>query len=101
MLNDYLKTPHDVRLALAERARAERLRQNLTQETLARAAGISLSTLRRFERTGSIALAALVEIAFALRRMDGFDALFPAPPARSLFEAAHRERRRARRTDAS
>lgn len=40
MLNDYLKSPRDVRLELAERAKAERLRQNLTQEALAHAAGI-------------------------------------------------------------
>ena len=82
-------------------AKAERLRQNLTQEALAHAAGISLSTLRRFEKTGDIALASFVEIAFALRRMDGFDALFPEPPVHSLFEAAPRERKRARRPDAS
>ena len=101
MLNDYLKSPRDVRLELAERAKAERLRQNLTQEALAHAAGISLSTLRRFEKTGDIALASFVEIAFALRRMDGFDALFPEPPVHSLFEATPRERKRARRPDAS
>ena len=71
------------------------------QEALAHAAGISLSTLRRFEKTGDIALASFVEIAFALRRMDGFDALFPEPPVHSLFEAAPRERKRARRPDAS
>ncbi|MFQ9868612.1 MAG: helix-turn-helix domain-containing protein [Bilophila wadsworthia] len=86
MLNDYLKSPRDVRLELAERAKAERLRQNLTQEALAHAAGISLSTLRRFEKTGDIALASFVEIAFALRRMDGFDALFPEPPVHSLLK---------------
>ena len=97
MLNDYLKSPRDVRLELAGRAKAERLRQNLTQEALAHAAGISLSTLRRFEKTGDIALASFVEIAFALRRMDGF----PEPPVHSLFEAAPRERKRARRPDAS
>ena len=101
MLNDYLKSPRDVRLERAGRAKAERLRQNLTQEALAHAAGISLSTLRRFEKTGDIALASFVEIAFALRRMDGFDALFPEPPVHSLFEAAPRERKRARRPDAS
>lgn len=62
MLNDYLKSPRDVRLELGGTAKAERLRQNLTQEALAHAAGISLSTLRRFEKTGDIALASFVEI---------------------------------------
>ena len=106
MLNDYLKSPRDVRLELAERAKAERLRQNLTQEALAHAAGISLSTLRRFEKTGDIALASFVEIAFALRRMDGFPVRIGLlsrfrTPVHSLFEAAPRERKRARRPDAS
>lgn len=101
MLNDYLKSPRDVRLELGGTAKAERLRQNLTQEALAHAAGISLSTLRRFEKTGDIALASFVEIAFALRRMDGFDALFPEPPVHSLFEAAPRERQAREEADAS
>ena len=46
MLNDYLKSPRDVRLELAERAKAERLRQNLTQEALAHAAGVRIRTDR-------------------------------------------------------
>mgnify|MGYP000575593066 CR=1 FL=1 len=46
MLNDYLKSPRDVRLELAGRAKAERLRQNLTQEALAHAAGIIARNLR-------------------------------------------------------
>ena len=101
MINDYLKTPRDVRMELAERARAERLRQNMTQEELAARAGVSLSTLRRFERTGDISLKVFVEMAFVLRRMDGFEALFSTPPVRSLFEPRPVERKRARKTHAS
>ena len=82
-------------------ARAGGTGQGRTAAPEPHAAGISLSTLRRFEKTGDIALASFVEIAFALRRMDGFDALFPEPPVHSLFEAAPRERKRARRPDAS
>ena len=101
MINDYLKTPRDVRMELAERVRAERLRQNMTQEELADRAGVSLSTLRRFERTGDISLKVFVEMAFVLRRMDGFEALFSKPPVRSLFEPRPVERKRARKTHAS
>ena len=83
MLNDYLKSPRDVRLELAERAKAERLRQNLTQEALAHAAGIS-------------------PVSYTHLRAHATDsALFPEPPVHSLFEAAPRERKRARRPDAS
>lgn len=46
MLNDYLKSPRDVRLELAGRAKAERLRQNLTQEALAHAAAAAVLVMK-------------------------------------------------------
>ncbi|MFQ8736944.1 MAG: XRE family transcriptional regulator [Bilophila wadsworthia] len=98
MLNDYLKSPRDVRLELAGRAKAERLRQPPQKRGPCRR---DQPVHAQREKTGDIALASFVEIAFALRRMDGFDALFPEPPVHSLFEAAPRERKRARRPDAS
>ena len=100
-MNNYLKTSRDVRVALAERVRAERLRQNITQEKLAEGAGISLSTLRRFESTGDITLKDLTEIAFVLRRLDGFESLFSIPPVQTLFEPQPVERKRARKSNAS
>ena len=86
---------------IGARIRECRLAAGMTQEELAGRAGVSLSTLRRFERTGDISLKVFVEMAFVLRRMDGFEALFSKPPVRSLFEPRPVERKRARKTHAS
>lgn len=53
---------------------------NLTQQGLAERSGVSCGSIRRFEYTGQIALAALLNIAQALRCLDDFQALF-APRA--------------------
>ncbi len=65
---------------VAGRARAERLRRGWTQQALAERAGMSLSSLRRFERTGEIAFMSLVRVAFALDGTEGIAALFPGRP---------------------
>lgn len=72
--------PDEVLRQIADRARTARLSQGLTQATLAKRAGVSLGSLRRFEQTGRIALESLVQVAFALGAERDFEALF-APPA--------------------
>jgi len=81
-----ISSPADVARGLAERARARRLDANLSQEGLATRAGISLGSLKRFERTGEISLDRLLRIAFALDAGDGFDQLFAPRDPRSLDE---------------
>ena len=68
-----LKTPTDVRRELAARFKARRLDLNLTQEGLAERSGVSWGSLKRFERTGLIALDALLKIALVLRCLGDFD----------------------------
>ena len=70
------KSPNAVMLEVAERVRARRLELNLTQAELARKSGLPLPTYRKFERTGAIAFAKLLKVAFALDALDDFDALF-------------------------
>lgn len=70
----------------ADRARARRLDQNLTQKGLAERAGVSLGSLKRFERTGQIAWESLLRIAWALGALDEFRDLFKAPEFRTLDE---------------
>lgn len=83
---------------IAERARRYRLDRNLTQQELADRAGMSLSSLRRFERTGEIALLSLVRIAMALDATEGLMALFPEQ-LRSIEDVLQAPRRqRGRRT---
>ena len=85
--------------AVAERARSLRLHRNLSQEGLAAAAGVSLGSLKRFERTGAIAFASLLRIAVALDATSELESWFSPPPFKSLDDAIARQapRRRGRR----
>ena len=73
-------------MTLAARARALRLARGWTQEELADRAGVAVDTLRRFERTGRVALERLLMIAKVLDAMEPFGTLFAPPPARTLAE---------------
>lgn len=60
MLTTILESPHDIRRAVADRARAARLSADLSQQGLAERAGVSLGSLKRFERSAAVSLDALV-----------------------------------------
>ncbi len=57
----------DIQKHLATQLRTARLEDNLTQTGLAKRAGVSLGSLKRFERTGEISLKGLIALAYALR----------------------------------
>lgn len=61
---------------LIERVRARRKAQGLTQRRLADRAGVSYSSLRRFETTGEISLTSLLRLAQTLGCLEDFNALF-------------------------
>lgn len=75
-LSFILKTPQDIRLELAARAKAVRLMQNLSQEGLARRAGVSAGTIKRFEKTGHISIDSLLKISVVLDAAGAFDQIF-------------------------
>lgn len=68
-----LKSPADIQNELRERFRSRRLKLNLTQEGLARRSGVALASLRRFERTGLIALDSLLALALVLDCLGDFE----------------------------
>ncbi len=70
-----LNTPKDLRLQLASRFKARRLALNLTQQGLAARAGVSWSSLKRFEYKGLIALDALLNLALVLNCLGDFDSI--------------------------
>ena len=72
ILSIQLQNPQDVLHDLCERFRSRRLANNLTQEGLAKRAGMSLSSLKRFERTGQIAFESLLNVALVLDCLDDF-----------------------------
>lgn len=74
----------DVQDGLAKRLRNARLAANLTQQGLAERAGVSLGSLKRFEREGEVSLKNLVKLAFALRLEDDFEKIFQPREEASL-----------------
>lgn len=101
ILSFYLRTAQEVRKGVAERFKARRLARNLTQRELSARSGVTLSSLKRFERQGLIALDSLLNLALALDCLGDFDKLAvkiqPTPAAQSLDDimAAPMSRRRA------
>ena len=51
---------------IATNARARRLQMELTQEGLSNRSGVSLPTLRRFERTGEVSMASYLKLQLVL-----------------------------------
>lgn len=86
MLPVELQTPREITAGIAERARALRVTRGWTQVELARRSGVAVDTLRRFERTGQIALERLLMIAVTLDAAGAFATLFAPEPARTLAE---------------
>jgi len=90
----------DIQLTIARRLKEARLSANLTQLSLSLRAGISLGSLKRFERSGEISFKGLVQLAFALRMEDDIASLF-LPQQKASLDAlleqaknAHRQRGR-------
>lgn len=84
--NFYLLTPEETAQSLAEKIRALRLARNWKQATLAERSGVTLASLRRFERTGQASLQNLLKLAFAMGRLDDFEQLLQPPDAGSIAE---------------
>jgi len=91
-----LQSPAEIVTGIAERARELRVARGWTQQELADRSGVALDTLRRFERTGKIAVERLVRIAVVLDAVRPLGELFAAPPAATLAELERAERRRVR-----
>lgn len=83
---DFLRSPKDINMEIALRVRKKRKLNKLTQEQLGQKSGVSLGSVKRFERTGEISLTSLVKIAFALDCEKDFDELFNQKEYRSIQE---------------
>jgi transcriptional regulator with XRE-family HTH domain len=64
-----LVNPSKAQKKIAENLRLHRLQMNLTQEGLAKRAGVSLSTLRKFEQQGAISLTSLLKLQLVLGKL--------------------------------
>lgn len=82
-----MQTQGEVSSAIAQRMRARRKEQGLTQAQLSERSGVSLGSLKRFEQTGEVSLSSLVNLAMALGCQRDFDGLFARRGYRSIEEA--------------
>lgn len=81
-----LKTPYEVSIKIAEKAKAARKYMKLTQQQLSDKSGVSLGSLKRFKRTGEIFLSSLLKIALVLDSLKEFERLFDKPEYTSIEE---------------
>ncbi len=97
-----LKTESDVLREVAETVRAHRLALHWRQEDLATRSGVSIATLRRFERTGQIGFFGLAKLLVSLGLADqllaGLKRPEPAPKSMEAFLAPAKTRRQRGRT---
>ena len=93
MLDINLKTPKDIRLDIAAKAKERRLALNISQKELAERSGVSLGSVKRFETSGLISLSSLLELALVLGRLPDFDALLAAPKSPASLFAPEPKRR--------
>lgn len=85
---------------LGRRLSRTRLERNLTQEELAREAGISKATVERLEAGDPVKSTSLIRVLRALGRLETLDSLLPEPLPNPVErrKLRGRARQRARRT---
>ncbi len=81
---DFFLGPAEAQLKLAQMAKAARLAQNHTRETAAERSGVPASTLKRFERTGSISLEQLLMLCRIYGQLSAVLNLFPEKPIETM-----------------
>ena len=71
------------------RFRNARRTAKISQMTMAERSGVSLGSIKRFERTGEISLASLIKLAMVLGYEEDFNDLFRRKNYQSIFEVVN------------
>jgi DNA-binding XRE family transcriptional regulator len=101
MIDIRLMSPVEISTALGGRLKRRRLSLRMTQDELARRAGLNINTIRNLEaKTGASALDTILRVSIALGLVDNFDKLFDAKPKSiaQMEEAAEAPRLRSRQS---
>jgi transcriptional regulator with XRE-family HTH domain len=96
-MDAFIDSPGEIATIVGERVLALRLSQNRSREDVAKAAGIGVMTLRRFELSGRANFEAVVRIAIALGDDRALGQLFRPRDFRTLDEVIDVQARRVRR----
>ena len=82
--------PGEMGVVLAGRVKALRLLKGWTRETMAKRAGVTAASLKRFEVSGKASLELVLKVAHALARLEEFEVLLKPPVATSIEELERR-----------
>lgn len=96
MLSTAFSPPGDILRALGTRAKAARLQHNLSRKSLAAKSGVKESSLKRFETTGQVSLASLVQLLVALDRAADLDAVLAERAVPTISSLSQLPRQRGR-----
>ena len=98
ILDDF--NPVSIAKKLALRLRKRRLFLNMSQKSLSEKSGVSLGSIKRFEKSGEISLKHLLKLALVLDALDEFRNLFPEKEYKSIDDILksrkQKERKRGR-----
>ena len=86
MVSVVMMSSQDIAAELSARLKSRRLEQNLTLKGLARRSGVSLGTLKKFERTGQISLLSFIRLVVALKDEAALESLLLEPKLSTLDE---------------
>ena len=75
-----------IKQGISDRLRNARKSIKMSQGILSQRSGVSLGSIKRFERTGEIALSSLLKLAFALGYENDFNNLFTRKNYQSIFD---------------
>jgi transcriptional regulator with XRE-family HTH domain len=92
-----LSTPKEILKELVVRVKNERIRQNKTQQDVAKKAGIGLATYQRFENSGQIKFESFVSILLVLGKAEELANILIGPTfsPKALFGEEEKKRERA------
>lgn len=83
------KTPGEMQEMIAGRLRTIRRKRKLSQKKLSELSGVSLGSVKRFERSGEVSFLSLIKIAYALGLNGELEHLFEEVPPLSIEEIIH------------
>ncbi len=83
------KTPGEIQEIIADRLRTIRRKRKISQKKLSELSGVSLGSVKRFERSGEISFLSFIKITFALGLNEELERLFEEVPPLSIEEIIH------------